>query len=405
MSTTEQKPSRPHRTRNIVIASAAVVALCTGASAAISAQWPDSTEGPDRSAAPHSAEVQKSLDGLVTETGFPGALAAVTSADGTTADYVTGVSEIGTTTPVPADSFVRIGSNTKMYVAVVVMQLVDEGKVALDEPVETYLPGILEPFGTDAATITVRQLLQHTSGLPNYTAAVVGEMDDMRYRYLAPRDLVDLAYELPVSFAPGEKWEYSNTNYIVAGLIIEKATGRALVSEIEDRIVDRLELTETSFPNVGDVSIPSPHPEGYYSALGEPLENYTELDPSWAWAAGQMIATPSDLNRFMEAIVDGELMSDAALSEMQETVPADDIWEGARYGLGLMSYPVSCGGLAWGHGGDIPGFETRNAAIPGGTSVTVAVTTLPGSLAKDEADAYSVAGAVNGTLDVALCAD
>ena len=396
-NSTEQTP-RPHRTRKIIVASVAVVALCTAASAAIGAQWPED-------AAPaRNEQVQKSLDGLVDETGFPGALAAVTSDSGETTDYVSGFAEIGTDEPVPADGYVRIGSNTKMYVAVVVMQLADEGKISLDEPVETYLPGVLAPFGADATTITVRQLLQHTSGLPNYTGAIVGEMDDMRYRYLAPRDLVDLAAELPVSFAPGEKWEYSNTNYILAGLIIEKVSEHALVTEIEQRIIEPLGLDETSFPNVGDTSIPSPHPQGYYSAVGEPLENYTELDPAWAWAAGQMIATPSDLNRFMEAIVDGELTSDAALAEMQKTVPADDIWKGARYGLGLMSYPVSCGGVAWGHGGDIPGFETRNAAIPDGPSVTVAVTTLPGSLAEDEDDAYAIAGDVNGTLDDALCA-
>ena len=399
--TEQNSPRRRPRTRTIVITSAAIVVACSTVSALVIAPW---VEGRTASAPAHDPAIQRELDGLVTDTGFPAALAAVTDAGGAVTDYVSGVGEIGTDKKVPADGQVRIGSNTKMYTAAVMLQLVDEGKVALDEPVATYLPGLLEAHDIDGESISVRQLLQHTSGLPNYTGAIVEDMSALRDTYLSPRDLVDLAFTLPVSFAPGERWEYSNTNYVLAGLIIEKVTGRPIGPEITDRIIDPLGLTETSFPGLGDTSIPGPHATGYYAGLGEDLEDYTKLDPSWGWAAGQMISSPSDLNRFMRALIDGDVISDVSLEEMQSTVPAEDPWTGAEYGLGLMSYPLSCGGLAWGHGGDIPGYETRNAVVPDGDAVTIAVTTLPGSLAKDEPDAYRIAGEVTDALDAALCA-
>ena len=396
---TDTIDTKRRRTRRILIGSGIAVVLSTLLSATVIAPWVDRQRDPQ---VPKSAELQETLDSLVDE-GFPGALAAVTSPTGKVTDYTAGVAELGSDTAPPSDGYVRIGSNTKMFTAVIILQLVDDGLVELDEPVASYLPGLLESYDIDGTTITVRQLLQHTSGLPNYTGPIVGELDTTRYQYMSPRDLVDIAFTMPVSFAPGEKWEYSNTNYILAGLIAEKVTGRPLVNQITERIIEPLQLTETSFPEPGDTTMPEPHAVGYYSAPGEKAEDFTTLDPSWAWAAGQMIATPSDLNRFMIGLLDGKLMSDDALDEMQSTIPAPDLWEGAEYGLGLTSYPLSCGGVAWGHGGDIPGYETRNAATADGRAATIAVTNLPGSITADEDEAYRIATDVSMSVDVALC--
>ncbi len=175
---------------------------------------------------------------------------------------------------------------------------------------------------------------------------------------------------------------------------MQRVTGRPLAEEITTRVIDRLGLRHTSFPPVGEQRIREPHPHGYHVfGTGAPVD-VTELDPSWGWAAGQMVATPSDLNAFFGALLDGKLLPAAQLAEMKRTVPAE-MWPGARYGLGLVSMPLSCGGLAWGHGGDIPGYETRGAATEDGRAATVAVTMLPPS---DEAEAH-----VRQVVDTALC--
>jgi D-alanyl-D-alanine carboxypeptidase len=359
------------------------------------------------SAAAENPVVQGRLDGLV-DIGFPAALGSLTRPDGEHDDYVAGVGDAVTGDEVPVDGEVRVGSNTKTYTAVVVLQLVEEGLVDLDSAIETYLPGLVHGEGIDASMITVRQLLQHTSGLPNYTTAIAAEIEKIQHAYLSPRDLLDLALAQPATGAPGEKWEYSNTNYVLLGLLIERMTERPIFEEVTERIIEPLGLTHTYFPTVGEEDFRGEHPTGYHvSAAGEQID-VSELDPSWGWAAGQIIATPSELNEFMRAVVDGRLLSEESMTQMQTTVPSDEsLWPGAAYGLGLERYPLSCGGEIWGHGGDIHGFETRNGVAEDGTAFTVAVTSLPWGfidMTDDEKlmEAYT---AVTETVDAALCGD
>lgn len=398
MSDQPRTPRTSRRTKIIIIA--AIVLVVSAVSTALT--W--NLRDPFDSGAPRDASTQSALDGLVDEGGFPAALAAVTAADGRTTDYTAGVAELGTDKPVPADGLVRIGSNTKMYTAVVVLQLVDDGLVQLDEPVESYLPGLLGRYGIDGSTITVRQLLQHTSGLPNYTTALAATLFTPGDQYMDAREQLDIAFSLPVSFAPGERWEYSNTNYILAGLLAEKVARQPIAKLITERIIEPLGLRDTSYPVPGDLSIPGPHPLGYHAGDDGQLRDITDFDPSLGGAAGQMIASPSDVNRFMRALLGGELLTDATLEQMMTTVPADDLWPGSAYGLGLESFPLTCDALAWGHGGDIPGYETRNATIPGGATATVAVTALPGGLTTVEDEAIGLATDVYAALDKALCA-
>ncbi|WP_345701721.1 serine hydrolase domain-containing protein [Kitasatospora terrestris] len=348
---------------------------------------------PSSVAAPRPDAVQRQLDALVRQDGAPGALAAVKGRNGRTRTYTAGVGDVATGAAVPRDGQVRIGSNTKTFTAVVVLQLVGEGRVKLDEPVETYLPGVVRGTGIDGNAITVRQLLQHTSGLPNYT----DYLDD-DIRHYQPRELVDIALRHPAAFQPGKGWTYSNTNYVLAGLITEEVTHHPLAAEIDRRIVRRLGLRHTYFPAPGDATIRGAHPHGYYreSATG-PLIDITDMDPSWAWAAGQMVSTPSDLDRFFGALAGGDLLRPAELTEMQRTVDAGKPFApGSQYGLGLVSTPLSCGGVYWGHGGSIPGYETRGGATADGLTATVAITVQPG----DDATARHLEAAV----DTALCA-
>ncbi|MEV6731638.1 serine hydrolase domain-containing protein [Streptomyces sp. NPDC051364] len=338
--------------------------------------------------------VQQGLSALVRDDGVPGALAAVKGLDGRTRNYTAGVGDLATRAKVPADGQVRIGSSTKTFTAVVVLQLVGEGRIGLDSPVETYLPGLLRGDGVDGRAITVRQLLQHTSGLPNYTEYL--DIPALRYRYVEPRELLDTALAHKSEFPPGTQWKYSNTNTVVAGLIIQKVTGRPLADQITERVVDRIGLRHTYFPAPGDRTIKEPHPKGYGRLTADgPLEEYTEMDPAWGWAAGQLISTNGDVNKFYGALLAGRLLAPEQLAQMRTTVPAEYLGPGARYGLGLVSRPLSCGGLYWGHGGDIPGYETRGGATEEGRAVSVAVTTM----AKDEAAAHRVEAVV----DKAFC--
>ncbi|WP_033342485.1 serine hydrolase domain-containing protein [Catenuloplanes japonicus] len=345
---------------------------------------------PAPAAAATKNDVQRRLDSLVTADRFPGAIAAVRDRAGRTRDYTAGAGDLRTGATPPVDGYVRIGSNTKTFTAVAVLQLVGEGAVRLDAPVETYLPGLVP----DGAHITVRQLLQHTSGLANYTDLIPDEeYTTGLHHYREPRELLDIAFAHAPDFAPGTSWKYSNTGYIVLGLLIQRVTGRPLAEQITTRVIDRAGLRETYFPGVGDESIRTPHPRGYD---GPERVDVTAMDPSWGWAAGQMIATPRDLNAFFRTLLSGGLLRPAELAEMRTTVDASaGLWPGARYGLGLASTPLTCGGVYWGHGGDIPGFETRGGATEDGRAVAVALTTTPQEESRHQH--------VIGTVDAAFC--
>ncbi|MFH8752029.1 serine hydrolase domain-containing protein [Streptomyces rimosus] len=381
-------PKRSHRRRVTVAAVLAATALTLAGPLPASADQAR-TAGP----------VQRGLDRLVHEDGYPAALAAATGRDGRTRNAAAGVADLRTGAKAPVDGRVRGASITKSFTAAVVLQLVGEGKVALDAPVETYLPRLLRGDGIDGRRITVRQLLQQTSGLPDYTMY----MDDLvsnRHRYYEPRALLDLALQHKAGFPPGTGWRYSNTDYVVAGLLIERITGRPVGEEITRRVIDRIGLRHTYFPTVGDQNIRGHHPHGYVSLKpGAPLLDVTEMDPSAAWAGGALITTPSDSNRFFGSLLGGRLLKPAQLAQMRTTVaiPANSGYpEGTRFGLGLISQPLSCGGLMWGHDGDFLGYATYSAATDDGRAATIAATADPGPAKKGRHD-------IEHLLDTALC--
>ncbi|XVU26392.1 serine hydrolase domain-containing protein [Actinoplanes sp. CA-054009] len=284
----------------------------------------------------------------------------------------------------PAEGYFRMGSNTKTFTAVVVLQLAAERRLSLDDTVERWLPGVVSGNGNDGRRITIRQLLQHTSGLFNYTNDLDGL--DSYEGYLAHRldhydlaDLAALAMKHEPVFAPGTSWDYSNTNYILAGMVIEKATGRTWSAEVERRIIRPLGLRHTSYP--GDrATLPTPHAKAYQQwTPNGPLYDTTILNPTVAASAGGLITTPSDLARFWQALQQGRLLPPRQMAEMHRTVPAETWQDGTRYGLGIEFVPNRCGGY-WSHGGDVPGSHTANAVSPNGHRVVVlSMTTQPAS--------------------------
>jgi len=330
--------------------------------------------------APVNEAFQRDLDTLVSKDGFPGVEAFVRNADGTVRNYTAGVGNLTTKAAVPMNGQVRIGSNTKTFTATTVLQLVGEGKISLDTSVETYL-GVVRGKNIDATKITVRQLLQQTSGLPDYDDALVGKnLVAIQHTYFEPRQALDAALRKPAEFAPGTSWGYSNTNYLLAGMIVQRVTGRPIGEVITKRVIDLLGLKGTYWPNTGVQSISGPHPQSYFIAKpGVKPVDVTELDPSLGWAAGQLISTPSDLSTFNRALLEGKLLKPAQQQQLLTTVASPGleptgVWS---YGLGFAKRELRCGVQAWGHGGDITGFETRNLTTTDGRSAVIAVTTLP----------------------------
>ncbi|MFD5917246.1 serine hydrolase domain-containing protein [Kitasatospora sp. NPDC058201] len=270
-----------------------------------------------------------------------------------------GVTDLDSGRPARADGRFRIGSITKTFVSTVVLQLADEGRLRLDDPVDRYLPGVVPNGGA----ITLRQVLNHTSGLYDYLedpqflfhdeASLRAFLAQGRWTNYRPEQLVTVGVQHAPYFAPGQGWHYSNTNYILTGMIIKKVTGHTWQREVEKRIVEPLNLDNTSFPGSWP-GIPGPHAHGYVK-LPEGPADVTLINPTVGDAAGNGISTTSDLDRFHAALFGGKLLSAARLAEMTTAVPAPMI--GAHYGLGLIRYDLPCGEV-WGHTGGIPGFNS-----------------------------------------------
>ena len=294
-------------------------------------------------------QLQEDLDALVAG-GVPGAILVIRDGN-RTVSLASGLGNVGKQTPMRSGDRFRIASHTKTYVATVVLQLVSEGKLRLDDTVEQWLPALV-PNGEE---ITIRQLLNHTSGLFDY------ENDprvlepylngDLRYRW-APIELVRIAVSHEPLFEPGATQSYSNTGYILAGLIIQAATGNTLRKELSQRIFQPLDLHATSFPT--RPGIDGRHAHGYI-LLGEPPAiDITGISP-FVWAAGAIVSTGSDDLSFYRALLSGRLLSDGLLREMKETVPVEGAPPGAGYGLGLTRAGTPCA-TAWGHNGAFGGF-------------------------------------------------
>jgi D-alanyl-D-alanine carboxypeptidase len=268
------------------------------------------------------------LEGLldqVVAAGAPGAAALVRDGHGVR-QAASGLADLRTGRPMRPGLNYRVASVTKPLVATVVLQLVAEGRLSLSDTVERWLPGIL-PYGDQ---VSIRQLLNHTSGVPEYLLVPLLELYGSRqgrFRSWTPRELVALVADQPPLFPPGTTYSYSNTNYVLAGLIVEAATGRTLGQELKRRIIRPLGLHDTYFP-INRPDIPGRNAHGYSLPLGDqgpvldgPLLDFTVYNPSLAWAAGNLVSDLGDLARFFRALLGGRLLPPGLLAEMTTTVP------------------------------------------------------------------------------------
>ena len=313
------------------------------------------------------------------QAGVPGVV-ALAAAPGTSWEKGVGVANLENDTPLTPGHRFRIGSVTKLFVATVVLQLVGEGALTLDDEV-----------GPLAEGVTVRQLLNHTSGLPDYSADLDSLLEPYRrnraYRQeLTPRAALELVQAKPRLFAPGTGWSYSSGNYLVLGLLVEETTGASLREELRARIVEPLGLETTDLPDAvrpaADLARAYLPPDN--ALLPDPGPgpvDVTEIQP-FGWGGGEMVSTARDVARFLQALLGGELLAPSLRAELLTTVPSD--WEeSVGYGLGieevssLMGVADSLCGTAWGHLGFSFGYTTiALASEDGERQVVILVNTL-----------------------------
>lgn len=279
----------------------------------------------------------------VVDAGAPGVFVAVRTRT-ITATEARGLAQREPAVPMRTDARFRIGSITKSFVAALVLLLVEDGRLTLDDTVERWLPGVVPGGGS----ITIRELLRHTSGLFDYVEDErVFQQRERRWR---PMELVRLALSHP-STVRG-RFAYSSTNYVLLGLVAERAGGALLEQQLERRLFRPLGLRSTSFVP-GELRRPYVHghrpPTHQGIVTGAPAD--TSREPAWwAWSAGAMVSTASDLQTFFGALLRGELLEPALMRELEEVVPAGR----QRYGLGVATFPTPCG-EAWGHTGNVQG--------------------------------------------------
>ncbi|MFD7873149.1 serine hydrolase domain-containing protein [Streptomyces sp. NPDC059766] len=271
--------------------------------------------------------------------------AALLASDGNTTRYAQAGPGISR-----SDHF-RAGSITKTFIATVVLQLAAEHRLSLSDTVERHLPGLVRGSGNDGRALTLRSLLTHTSGLYDFTRDTGGTVP------LTPTLSVRLALTHPP--ADRGRFAYSNTNYVLLGLVVEQVTGHSYATETTRRVIAPLGLTGTSFPG-SRTSLPSPHGRAH-AADGSDV---TALDPRVAGAAGELVTTLADLDRFYAALLGGKLLPPRELREMLDTRAAH-----GSYGMGLFPVKLPCGTTVWGHNGRITGSYVRTAATSDGRHV------------------------------------
>ncbi|MEU4895620.1 serine hydrolase domain-containing protein [Streptomyces sp. NPDC044780] len=375
----------------------AATAVCLAVAALVAAAPPPS----------HTARLAQDAE-AVHRAGAVGVAAVLDTPSGTATAH-SGTADTRTGRPMRPDDHYRAGSTLKTFVATVVLQLVGEGRLSLSDPVDRWLPGVVSGHGNDGRRITVRMLLQHTSGVPNVTRLpellpALYSADGYyrnRFRHYTAEELVAAAVRQAPDFEPGTGYRYSNTGYVLAGMIIEKVTGRGWRAEVRDRLIRPLGLTGTSLPGDAPV-LPAPYARGYHTYAeggGGPVDT-TLFNGTAADAAGDLVTTPRDVNRLFTALLTGRLLRPAELDEMRRTVPMPEE-PGRRVGLGLETTPLSCGGFYWHHGGNALGYSSENGITTDGRrAVTVATNSFDEA---DEGRQDAADQAVKELIDHALC--
>jgi len=299
-------------------------------------------------------DMEQVLEQAMAENGIPGAIVGVWAPDRGTWVHAEGTADLATGRDIQPTDKVRIASITKTFTATVILQLVDEGKLSLDDTLDRWAPEV--PYSDE---ITIRQMCNHTAGIYSMTEDEGFDealLDNPLGKWTV-QEMVDIVLEHEPYFAPGEGWHYSDIAYALLGMIIENVTGDKIEKEIQRRIIDELGLKNTSFPEGPEMTGEYSH--GYVDRDGT-LVDYTETDPSAPWAAGAIISNLYDLKTWAKALADGTLLAQATQEERLTWVdmPGLERFDG-KYGLGISSM----GGFM-GHNGEILGYNSTMYYLP-----------------------------------------
>ncbi|HEV8527056.1 MAG TPA: serine hydrolase domain-containing protein [Actinomycetes bacterium] len=295
--------------------------------------------------------MQVAMDAMVAD-GTPGMYVEIRQGSRVT-ELRSGRPNVNSERPWTDRSRFRVASVTKTFVAAVIMQLVGEGRMGLSDPVERWLPGQL-PYGQQ---ITIRQLLNHTSGVPAYgdLEFLAGRFDEPGRRF-TPKELLARIDGKPLDFPPGTASNYVNTGYVLLALIAERVTGQPFAVALRRRILAPLGLTDTSFEV--DRSFPAPRVHGYGTKPGTtgPVQDVTRINPSWAWGSGNLVSSSRDVTTFLRALMKGTVVRQPQLDQMRVVDPITIDETGAGFGLGLETLPYTC--VNYGKNGSMPGYVT-----------------------------------------------
>lgn len=304
---------------------------------------------------------------------------------------------------VSLDAHYRTGSVTKTFVATVILQLVGEGRLALDDTVDRWLPGVIIGNGNDGTKITVRQLLQHTSGLFDYIGddrflATINTPESFAVNashHYEPIDLVNLALSHPPT---GTGFSYSNTNYVILGMIIQAVTSHSWDAEVVNRLVIPLGLTNTSIP--GDImTLPSAFSHGYNLWSAGVYTDTTQDNMTWASSAGSVITTTTDETKFFSALLSGQVLTPVLLTQMLTTIPIGSKFD---YGLGIV-HSTMCGKDLWWHDGLAFGYVTYVATLRDGSRTLALNETTSDAFGSDATFDRSIANARNVLVRHVFC--
>ncbi len=384
------------RTRTAAIVAAAGLLIVAGCSSSNESSDTTASSSSAPAVPSYAAAVKPVVEKLMKDNAIPGAVVMIKSPKQGDWTSTFGTQKIGENVPMSVDDHFRIGSITKTMTSTVLLQLVQEGRLALDDPIAKYRPGV--PNGDK---ITIAQLSEMRSGLFSYTFddGFGATLDNNPQKVWTPDELLDIAFSHPVVFAPGEKFEYCNTNIVLLGLVIEQITGKPVAQSFKERIFEPLGLTQTSLPDATDSSIPDPHPQGYSfpsdqttmseseqkAAVAGTLKpkDETDANPSWGWTAGAAISTVGDMSTYAKALVGGGLL-DAKMQKIRldSIQPIDP---NAGYGLGIARF----GPHLIGHDGQIPGFMTFMGYDPE-TDLTIVIATNLATVPSGEGSALTL---------------
>jgi D-alanyl-D-alanine carboxypeptidase len=398
------------RTKTFLALGATLLAICA---TALVASAGASAGGPAASPA-YAAKLEKQVPAVMRANAIPGTVVLIKSPKQGNWSGTFGTATVGKQVPMSLNDYFRVGSNTKTMTSTVILQLVEEGKLKLDDPISMFRPDV--PNGQN---ITIEELSDMRSGLFSYTfdRGFNETLDRQPRKGWSPNELLKVAFSHPNNAVPGTVFEYCNTNIVLLGVVIQKLTGMTASAAFEQRIFKPLGLKHTFAPGRGEWKLPGPHATGYQfgtnvatidsyavpkakqaAALSGKLrpDVYTDVNPSWAWTAGDAISKPAELATYVKALVGGGLLNKKTQKLRLESIKpiSPEAPAGVGYGIGLAQFAPG----VLGHDGQVPGFSTfMSYDLKTGDTIVVG-TNLSASAVTGENAAVEVAKTIIGTL-------